>query len=34
MTIREVIKNITEIQDPLWVTNLSDEEVEKIEEQF
>jgi len=26
MTIREVIENITEIQDPLWVANLSKEE--------
>ncbi len=32
MTISEVIKNITEIQDPLWVANLSDEEIERIED--
>jgi len=34
MTIKEVIKNITEIQDPLWLANLSDEEIEKIEDDF
>lgn len=34
MKISEVIENITEIQDPLWIANLSEEEVEKIEEQF
>lgn len=34
MTIREVINNITEIQNPLWVANLSDEEIEKIEDNF
>lgn len=34
MTISEVIKNITEIQDPLWIHNLSKEEIEKIEERF
>ena len=34
MTIKEVIKNITEIQNPLWVANLSDEEIEKIEDNF
>jgi len=34
MKISEVIKNITEIQEPNWVANLSDEEIEKIENQF
>ena len=34
MTIREVIKNITEIQYPLWASNLSEEDIEKIESQF
>ena len=34
LKISEVIKNITEIQDPLWINNLSEEEIEKIEGQF
>ncbi len=34
MKISEVIKNITEIQDPLWAANLSEEDIEKIEEQI
>jgi len=34
MKISEVIKNITEIQEPTWVHNLSDEEIEKIEDNF
>ena len=34
MKISQIIKNITEIQDPLWVANLSDEEIEKIEDKF
>lgn len=34
MTISDVIKNITEIQDPLWVLNLSEKELDKIEDQF
>lgn len=34
MTISEVLKNITEVQEPTWVHSLSDEEIEKIEGQF
>ena len=34
MTIPEVIKNITEIQYPLWTSNLSEEDINKIESQF
>lgn len=34
MKISKVIKNITEIQHPLWVSNLSEEDIEKIEDQF
>ena len=34
MTIKEVIKNITEIQDPIWASNLSDDEVDYIEKNF
>ncbi len=34
MTISEIVKNITEIQDPLWVSNLSGDEIEKINGQF
>ncbi len=34
MTIREVIENITEIQDPLWVANLSEDDVDYIESKF
>jgi len=34
MKISQIIKNITEIQDPLWVANLSDEEIERIEDNF
>ena len=29
MTVGEVIRNITEIQDPSWINNLSEEDVEK-----
>jgi len=34
MTISKVIENITEIQEPNWVANLSEEDIEKIENQF
>ncbi len=34
MKISEVIKNITEIQEPNWVNNLLGEDVEKIEDNF
>ena len=34
MKISEVIKNITEIQDPLWIDNLSDNDVDYIESKF
>jgi len=34
MTISQVIKNITEIQEPNWTANLSDDEMETIENKF
>ena len=34
MKINEVIENITEIQDPLWVANLSEDDVDYIESKF
>lgn len=34
MNISEVIKNITEIQNPNWVADLTDVEIEKIESNF
>ncbi len=34
MKISEVIKNITEIQDPSWIANLSEDDVDYIESNF
>jgi len=34
MKINEVIPNITEIQDPDWLTNLNDDDIEAIQNNF